>query len=128
MSSMPPNEDVLIDLRDRLRVFAIERDWQQFHTPKNLAMALIGEAAEVVEHFQWLSPEDSAELPASTRREVGHELADVLLYLVRLADRLEIDLRTAALEKLAINAQRYPVDKAYGRSDKYDRLETGKDD
>lgn len=115
-------EDSLLMLRDRVRDFARERDWEQFHTPKNLAMALIGEAAEVVEHFQWLSPAASAELPDDARRAVAHELADVLLYLVRLADQLDVDLRQAALEKLAINARRYPADQAYGRADKYDRL------
>jgi len=128
MSTPSPTPGSLLDLRDRLRAFADARDWHQFHTPKNLAMALVGEAAEVVEHFQWLSPEASEALPEATRREVSHELADVLLYLVRLADRLEIDLAEAALEKLAINARRYPVDKAYGRSDKYDRLEADTDE
>lgn len=125
----PPGEvDTLLELRDRLRRFADERDWSQFHTPKNLAMALIGEAAEVLEHFQWLTPEASASLSETTRREVSHELADVLLYLVRLADRLEIDLGAAAREKLAINAQRYPADKAFGRADKYNRLERNDDE
>lgn len=120
--------DVLIDLRNHLREFADERDWNQFHTPKNLAMALIGEAAEVLEHFQWLTPEASAELSDTVRQEVSHELADVLLYLVRLADRLDIDLAAAAHEKLAINAERYPAHKARGRADKYTRLEHPEDD
>ncbi len=123
-----PDDDTLHLLRDRLRQFAEARDWAQFHTPKNLAMALIGEAAEVVEHFQWLTPEDSAALGADDKAAVSHELADVLLYLVRLADQLDVDLRAAALEKLAINAERYPVDKAYGRSDKYTRLGANGDD
>jgi NTP pyrophosphatase (non-canonical NTP hydrolase) len=122
------NEDTLLSLRDALRDFAAQRDWAQFHTPKNLAMALIGEAAEVVEHFQWLTPEASAALPADDHQAVAHELADVLLYLVRLADTLDIDLASAAREKLAINTQRYPVDKAYGRADKYNRLEDSSDD
>jgi NTP pyrophosphatase (non-canonical NTP hydrolase) len=114
--------DTLANLRDALRAFAAERDWERFHTPKNLAMALAGEAGEVIEHFQWLSPEASAALSAEQRAEVALELADVLLYLVRLADVLEIDLAQAARRKLAINAGRYPVDKARGRSDKYDKL------
>ncbi|WP_068638090.1 nucleotide pyrophosphohydrolase [Thauera butanivorans] len=109
-------------LRDELRRFAAERDWDQFHTPKNLAMALAGEAGEVIEHFQWLTPEQSAKLDVATRNEVAEELADVLLYLVRLADVLEIDLAGAAVRKMAINAVRYPVDKARGRADKHDRL------
>lgn len=114
--------DNLLALRDALRAFAAERDWERFHTPKNLAMALSGETGEVLEHFQWLSAEESAALPEATRGEVALELADVLLYLVRLADVLDIDLADAARRKLAINAERYPVDKARGRSDKYDRL------
>jgi len=116
-------DDTLLSLRDALRDFAAARDWQQFHTPKNLAMALIGEAAEVIEHFQWLTPEASTALAAEDQRAVAHELADVLLYLVRLADVLDIDLPAAAREKLAINGERYPVAKAYGRADKYNRLE-----
>lgn len=115
-------EDRLDRLRDELRRFAAERDWDQFHTPKNLAMALAGEAGEVIEHFQWLTPEQSAKLDVATRNEVAEELADVLLYLVRLADVLEIDLAGAAVRKMAINAVRYPVDKARGRADKHDRL------
>ena len=114
--------DSLFLLRDQLRVFAAERGWERFHTPKNLAMALAGEAGEVIEHFQWLSGEESAGLDQARRDEIALELADVLHYLVRLADVLDVDLVEAAQRKAAINAQRYPVDKAYGRSDKYDRL------
>ena len=116
------NDDTLIRLRDALRRFAAERDWERFHTPKNLAMALVGETGEVIEHFQWLSTEESQCLPPPRRDEVALELADVLLYLVRLADVLDIDLAEAAQRKLAINAGRYPVEKARGRSDKYDKL------
>ena len=112
----------LLTLRDALRDFAEARDWGQFHTPKNLAMALIGEAAEVVEHFQWRTPEASAALPEADRAEVALELADVLLYLVRLADVLDVDLAEAARRKLAINEARYPAEKAHGRADKYTRL------
>lgn len=115
-------EDSLLELRDALRRFARERDWEQFHTPKNLAMALIGEAAEVVEHFQWLTPEQSADRDASTREAVAMELADVLLYLVRLADVLGVDLAEAAQRKLLLNAKKYPADKARGRADKYNSL------
>lgn len=114
--------DSLVDLRQRTRIFAQERDWEQFHSPKNLAMALSGEVGEVLEHFQWLTPEQSQQLRQDTHHAVALELADVLLYLVRLADVLEIDLHAAAREKLALNAERYPADKAHGRSDKYDRL------
>lgn len=114
--------DSLHQLRDALRAFATERDWERFHTPKNLAMALAGEAGEVIEHFQWLSAEESSALSPEQRAEVALELADVLLYLVRLADVLDVDLADAAQHKIAINADRYPPDKARGRSDKYDRL------
>ena len=115
--------DALAELRDALRAFAAERDWERFHTPKNLAMALSGEAGELIEHFQWLSVEQSAALDATTREAVALEMADVLLYLVRLADVLEVDLAAAARRKIAINAQRYPAALARGRADKYDRLQ-----
>jgi dCTP diphosphatase len=98
----------LDDLKERLRDFATARDWEQFHTPKNLAMALVAEAAEVVEHFQWLTAADSQALDAAQRAEVALELADVLLYLVMLADRLGVDLGEAARRKIALNEQRFP--------------------
>lgn len=112
----------LEDLRERLRQFAAERDWQPFHAPKNLAMALSVEAAELLEHFQWVSEQGSRELPEATRAAVREELADVLLYLIRLADELGVDLAAAALDKLAANAARYPVEKARGTSRKYTEL------
>ncbi len=117
----PPLSD-LADLRLRLRRFADARDWQPFHTPKNLAAALAVEAAELLEHFQWLTPEESARLPRAARAEVAAEIADVLLYLIRLADVLDIALVAAARRKLRANARKYPVAKARGRSTKYDRL------
>ena len=122
---MPPDAlaaDALTELRDAMRRFAAERDWDRFHTPKNLAMALSGEAGELIEHFQWLTAEESASLPAPVRDEVALELADVLLYLVRLGDVLGIDLAEAARRKIAINVQRYPVERVRGRAVKYDRL------
>jgi NTP pyrophosphatase (non-canonical NTP hydrolase) len=106
--------DSLDQLNARLLAFARERDWEQFHTPKNLAMALAGEAGELLEHFQWLSEQQSAELSAEKKRQVAHELADILNYLVRLAERLDIDLLAAADEKIAINAARYPADRVRG--------------
>ncbi|HEX2830631.1 MAG TPA: nucleotide pyrophosphohydrolase [Burkholderiales bacterium] len=114
--------DTLTQLRDRLRAFAAERDWDQFHNPKNLAMALSGEAAELMEHFQWLTFEQAADLGPGTRDEVALEAADVLLYLLRLCDKCGIDLAAAANRKLEINAERYPVDKARGQNTKYDKL------
>jgi dCTP diphosphatase len=112
--------DTLHELREAQRTFAAERDWDQFHTPKNLAMALAAEAGELLEPFQWLTPEQSANPDATTRAAVREEIADVLLYLVRLADTLDIDLAVAAREKLARNAQKYPVGRARGKADKYD--------
>jgi NTP pyrophosphatase (non-canonical NTP hydrolase) len=91
-----------------MRRFAGERDWESFHTPKNLASALIVEAAELLEHFQWLTPEQSSNLTPETRIEVAHEIADVLIYLTRLADQLGIDMLAAASEKMALNACKYP--------------------
>jgi dCTP diphosphatase len=116
------SDDSLLRLRDALRAFAAERDWQPFHTPKNLAMALSGEVGELIEHFQWLTPEQSAALTPQQREEVELEMADVLMYLVRLADVLDIDLAAAAGRKLAINGERYPVECARGTAAKYDRF------
>ena len=112
----------LSELRDALRRFAAERDWDQFHFPKNLAIALSVEAAELLEHFQWLPDVESAALPTETRIKVREELADVLLYLIRLADKLDIDLVGAAFDKMAINAKKYPVHKARGTNKKYTDL------
>ncbi|MBS0374212.1 MAG: nucleotide pyrophosphohydrolase [Proteobacteria bacterium] len=110
--------EALDDLRERLRQFAAERDWQQFHAPKNLAIALSVEAAELLEHFQWLPEEASRRLDDSALAPIREELADVLLYLVRLADELGVDLLAAAHDKLASNARRYPVESARGSSRK----------
>ncbi len=101
-------------LRQRLAEFAAMRDWDQFHSPKNLAMALIAEAAELVEHFQWLSEEQSRQLSPEKKQAVSHEIADILIYLIRIADKLDIDLITAAEAKIQINETRYPVDLVKG--------------
>ncbi|MGB5293295.1 MAG: nucleotide pyrophosphohydrolase [Lysobacterales bacterium] len=106
-------------LKLRLREFADQRDWNQFHSPKNLCMALGVEVSELTEHFQWLTEEQSKNLPAEKLEEVATELADTLLYLVRLADKLEVDLLTAARDKIKLNEQKYPVDKSRGNSKKY---------
>lgn len=111
--------DQLFELRDDLRVFAAERDWDQFHSPKNLASALTVEAAELLEQFQWLTEEQSRTLPEEIRAKVADEIADVLLYLVRLADQVNVDLMSAARAKMARNAVKYPVDKARGTAKKY---------
>ena len=102
----------------RLRAFADARDWEQFHSPKNLSMALIVEAAELVEHFQWLTEDQSRALSAEKLREVELEMADIFIYLVRMADRLGVDLVSAASRKIEINERKYPVDKARGNADK----------
>ncbi len=94
----------LEQLKQRLREFTEERDWRKYHSPKNLSMALIAEAAELVEHFQWLTEEQSASLPPEKLAEVELELADIQIYLVELADKLQVDLKDAVDKKLAINA------------------------
>lgn len=110
------NPDSLEQLRRRLAAFARHREWEKFHSPKNLAMALIAEVAELVEHFQWLSEEDSWQLSAEKLAEVRLELADILIYLVRTADQLNVDLIAAAGDKIAINERRYPVEKVRGKA------------
>ena len=109
----------LAELRDRLRMFAQQRDWEQFHSPKNLAMALIAEAAEIVEHFQWLTEKESKNLASDKRSLVADELADVLVYLVRIADKLDIDLLAAATDKIRRNEAKYPVSRVKGSARKY---------
>ena len=116
------NSQGLTQLRDSLRQFAADRDWDQFHSPKNLAMALAVEAAELLERFQWVTEEDSRRLPPAELARVREEMADVLNYLVRLADKLDVNLLEAAREKVALNAQKYPVDKARGNAKKYSDL------
>ena len=116
---MKKTTDSLDALRDALRHFAAAREWEQFHTPKNLAMALSVEVAELVEHFQWLTAEQSVRLDAKTKQAVGEEIADVVLYLTRLADILGIEPITAAQRKMRINARKYPVRSARGNARKY---------
>lgn len=115
---MPKPSDLLM-FRDKLRAFAEARDWDQFHSPKNLSMALMVESAELMEHFQWLTEKQSAELSPEVKQAVGEELSDILLYLVRLSDKLGIDLREAALHKLEKNALKYPAEQVRGSAKKY---------
>jgi NTP pyrophosphatase (non-canonical NTP hydrolase) len=112
----------LESLRDELRAFAAARDWGQFHSPKNLAMALAAEAGELLEVFQWLTEAQSRSLPPDAQAAANEEVADVLLYLIRLCDELGIDPIAAAQRKLLANAAKYPVDKARGTSRKYTEL------
>jgi NTP pyrophosphatase (non-canonical NTP hydrolase) len=109
----------LHDLAHRVRQFAAERDWDQFHTPKNLAMALVAEAGELTAEFQWLTAAQSAAPTPQQLVRIRAECADVLIYLVRLADQLGFDLLAAAEAKIEDNARRYPVDKSRGSSKKY---------
>ena len=116
---MPDDLQALISA---LRNFARERDWEQFHAPKNLAAALSVEAAELLEHFQWLTEEQSRQLSAEKKTEVAQELADVFLYLLQLSDKLDVDLSKAAWSKLNANAAKYPIDRAKGSSKKYTEI------
>lgn len=112
----------LDNLKHRLRKFAEERDWDQFHSPKNFSMALIVECAELVEHFQWLTDEQSKNLPNETLEEVRLEIADIFIYLIRLADKLDVDLIDAANDKIVLNARKYPIEKSKGLAKKYNKL------
>jgi len=109
-------------LRDALRAFAAERDWERFHAPKNLAMALSVEAAELLEVFQWMPDADSRNLAPAAREAASQEIADVLLYLVQLSDALGVDPIAAAERKMVVNAAKYPVEKARGTSRKSTEL------
>ena len=106
-------------LRDRLKAFARERDWEQFHSPKNLAMALIVEAAELLEHFQWLTPEQSESLDEDKRREVELEMADIFIYLMRMCERLDVNLLEVVEDKIKINEEKYPAEIVRGSAKKY---------
>lgn len=116
---MSRQKDPLIILRDQLRGFVAEREWAQFHTPKNLASALSVEAAELLEPFQWLKTGNIDELNEEVQKNIRHEMADVLNYLVMLADQLDVDLIAAATEKIALNALKYPAEQVRGDARKY---------
>lgn len=106
------------DIKLALAEFAKERDWEQFHSPKNLAMALSVEVAEIVEHFQWLSEKDSAELNEEKRQQVAEEIADTQMYLLMLAEKLDVDIVQSVADKIEKNKQKYPVETAKGNSEK----------
>ena len=122
MTDTTPPEDRMQALARALQQFADARDWGPFHSPKNLASALIVEAGELLEHFQWLTEDQSRQLAPDKRQAVAHEMADVLLYLVQLSTVLDIDLMDAARAKMALNAQKYPAEQSRGHSRKYDTL------
>jgi NTP pyrophosphatase (non-canonical NTP hydrolase) len=115
--------DSLSDLEGAVAAFVAEREWAQFHTPKNLAMGVAIEAAEIMEHFLWSTGAESAAPDPARKAEIAQEMGDVLIYLVRLGQVLDIDLVVAATEKLAINREKYPIEKAKGRATKYLDLE-----
>ena len=112
----------LESIKLRLREFANERDWDQFHSPKNFSMAMIVECAELVEHFQWLTDEQSKNLSAETLDEVSLEMADIMIYLIRLADKLDVDLVGSINRKMKLNAEKYPIEKSKGLATKYNKL------
>ncbi|MBI5381289.1 MAG: nucleotide pyrophosphohydrolase [Opitutae bacterium] len=114
----------IAELKSRILAFARERDWEQFHAPKNLSMALSAEAAELMEHFLWTTPEQSRSVAAdpAKRAKIEEELADVVIYALEFANMTGIDLASAITAKMAANAKKYPVEKARGRADKYDEL------
>ena len=113
------------ELIERIRAFNREREWAQYHSPKNLVMALAGEVGELIEHFQWLTEEQSRHLPAAKKAAVEEEIGDVTLCLLNLADQLGVDIVDAAGRKLERNKAKYPIEKARGRADKYTDLGTG---
>jgi NTP pyrophosphatase (non-canonical NTP hydrolase) len=109
----------LDDLRSAIGTFIRERDWEQFHSPKNLAMALSMEVAEIVEHFQWLTEEESKNLTPEKLAEIREEIGEVMIYLTELADKLGVDPVEAAKAKVAINGQKYPAEVVKGKASKY---------
>ena len=111
--------EALRALQERVAAFAAARDWEPFHSPKNLAMALSVEAAELVEEFQWLTEEQSRALDAERRERVRLELADVFIYLLRIADKLDVDLVAAANDKIVLNEKKYPAERVRGDARKY---------
>lgn len=112
----------LEEIRKAIRKFRDERDWMQFHNPKNLACSISIEAAELLEHFQWKTPEESENISKEKKTEISHEIADIAVYIIELADNLNIDLAAAIQKKLSLNAEKYPVAKAKGSAAKYTEL------
>ncbi|HDM8219595.1 nucleotide pyrophosphohydrolase [Vibrio campbellii] len=111
------------ELTEKLRRFAEKRDWDKFHSPKNLTMALSGEVGELTELFQWLTEEESQNLTVQQKEKISEELADIFLYLLRIADKIDIDLINAAHEKIITNEAKYPIEKCYGNAKKYTEFE-----
>lgn len=124
MKTMSDRATTVAELRERVLAFVRERDWEQFHAPKNLSMALAAETGELMEHFLWMSPEQSRTVvqDAAKRHKIEEEIADVVIYALEFANMTGIDVAVAIERKLVVNAKKYPVEKAKGRSDKYTEL------
>nr|WP_087820432.1 nucleotide pyrophosphohydrolase [Photobacterium aquimaris] len=122
MTTSSPDSDIK-QLQSALTEFALQRDWDQFHSPKNLVMALSGEVGELTEIFQWLTPAQSQQLSAEKKQHVSEEIADVMMYLLRLADKCDIDVMQACQQKMLQNTAKYPIDKCYGSAKKYNELD-----
>ncbi len=124
MAALTDSQTTLAEIKARVLAFARERDWEQFHAPKNLSMALAAEAGELMEHFLWAAPEASRDIAGdpAKRAKIEEELADVVIYALEFANMTGIDVAAAIETKMARNAQKYPVEKARGRSDKYTEL------
>lgn len=124
MAALADSTTTVAELKTRLLAFVRERDWEQFHSPKNLSMALAAEAGELMEHFLWATPEQSGAIAADAtkRRQIADELADVVIYALEFANITGLDVAAAIEAKMAANAKKYPVEKARGRSDKYTEL------
>jgi len=116
---MSDSQTTLQDLKDRMASFVRERDWEQFHTPKNLSMSIAIEAAELMEHFQWLTVEQSKKLAPEALADIGEELADIVIYSLSLANTLGLDLSQTVLDKMAKNIRKYPSEKVRGKAHKY---------
>ena len=112
-------QERLYQLQKRLKEFAVARDWEQFHSPKNLSTALMVEAAELAEHFQWLTEKQSHALEENKHKEVAYEMADIFIYLLRLCEQLDVDIYQVVEEKILLNEKKYPADKVRGSSKKY---------
>lgn len=122
-ATMAPMDTYIKDLKARLQQFADERDWEQFHAPKNLVMALSVEASELLEHFQWLNEEQSQNLSPEQHQLVAYEMADIFIYLMRLAGKLDVDILKAVEEKIKINEAKYPAERVRGSKKKYTEYE-----
>ena len=124
MAAFTDSATTVAELKTRVLAFARERDWEQFHSPKNLSMALAAEAGELMEHFLWATNEQSRAVAADAakRGKIADELADVVIYALELANATGLDVATAIEAKMAANAKKYPVEKARGRADKYPEL------